>query len=1015
MVTSNSSDQKTDQKLTDSSAALGWDTELDSFVVRLEKAYGQASGTAQVDIADYCPPSTHPRYDKIVRELIRVDMELAASKGVVPSIEYYRQRFSSLIDQESICMELEFEQNRLKQQASDSRSSAAKPTASFPEVGQTLCGFELRSELGRGSFGRVYIATETGLSNRPVVIKVSSQFPGEADLLAKLQHKNIVPIYSLHRHDPWHVVCMPLLGTATLGGLLQSIKQAGQVPASGVALIDTIRNCASGTWPVTAKSSQSREGSSAEKNQAEESSAENSVEKSHKKSAESNSVPASIDNQALDRLREKFTSYSYAHGIVWIISQLADGLSHAHERNILHRDIKPANILLSDDGLPMLLDFNLAIESIGGKQQLSVFGGTPRYMAPEQLTEVITSRVQCDQRSDIYSLGMIMFELLAMQSPFPDRSGVDRDVLQRMSNDRQVAPVLLQEQSRGITSGIQAIVSKCLEYLPENRYSSAIHLLEDLNSELNHQPLKHAIGESLADRVRKWNRRHPRLSATTLVASAASILLAFVLTGFLIQYQRATYLRAVQWISDAKAARTIAHGLIATSELPAPQIQSMISACNESLTYTEMIDKSTLGEAERREADNVAAQLWLLQARGEATLATQEVNSQKAEFLLRSAIASAARAAELNSEQSRLATVLKVALERSLSSSDSGRSIERELRRQLQIESNQVQDAIESMKASLSTDAGNPWYWTNLAQLQLEMNDRRAARTSLEVAVGLHSNLPWPSLMLGTMELDHNRFSEAKKLFDETLRLDANSVAAYLNRAIASIGLGDFKAALDDLNKIEKHAEENTRILFVRELVHRRLGNKAQADQDLVSGLALQPRDARSWNARGEAKLRVQPMDAEGALEDFRQASLSSPHLRNSYENMATVLSEYLKRPEEAIQALDQAIECDPQYALAWSGRSVVHARAGHVENAIADARRALELERTPIVCYQAASAFALVRRDSLDETQALALLKETVRQNPALAEMMERDSDLIKIEDRQSLQQIIAAARQLK
>lgn len=997
MVTSNSSDQKTGQALSDSSAALGWDTELDSFVVRLEKAYGQASATSQVDIADYCPASTHPRYDKIVRELIRVDMELAATKGVVPSIEYYRQRFSSLIDQESICMELEFEQNRLKQQADDSRVSTTNHTASFPEVGQTLCGFELRSELGRGSFGRVYIATETGLSNRRVVLKVSSQFPGEADLLAKLQHKNIVPIYSLHRHDPWHVVCMPLLGTATLGGLLQSIKQAGQVPASGVALIDTIRNCSSGTWPVTPIRSEGPEENSAEK------------------TAVSNSQPASIDSQAINRLREKFTSYSYAHGIVWIISQLADGLSHAHERNILHRDIKPANILLSDDGLPMLLDFNLAVESIGGQQQFGVFGGTPRYMAPEQLSEVITSRVQCDQRSDIYSLGIIMFELLAMRSPFPDRSGVDRDVLQRMSSDRQVAPLLLQEQSRGITSGIQAIVSKCLEYLPENRYSSAQHLLEDLSCELNHQPLKHATGESLADRVRKWNRRHPRLSATTLVASAASVLLAFVLTGFVIQYQRATYLRAVQWISDAKAARTIAHGLIATSELPAPQVQSMIGACNESLTYTEMIDKSTLNEAERREADHVAAQLWLLQARGEATLATQEVDSRKAELLLRSAIASAARAAELNSDQSRLATVLKIALERSLSTSDSGRSIERELRRQLQIESTQVQGAIESMKASLSTDAGNPWYWTNLAQLQLEMNDLRAARTSLEVAVGLKSDLPWPSLMLGTMELDHNRFSEAKKLFDETLRLDSSSVAAYLNRAIASIGLGDFKSALADLNKIEKHAEENTRILFVRELVYRRLGNKAQAEQDLASGLALQPRDARSWNARGEAKLRAQPMDAEGALEDFRQASLSSPHLRNSYENMATVLSEYLKRPEEAIQALDQAIECDPQYALAWSGRSVIHARVGHVENAIADARRALELERTPIVCYQAASAFALVRRDSSDETQALALLKETARQNPALAEMMEKDADLVRIEDRQSLQQIIAAARQLK
>ena len=77
MVTSNSSDQKTGQALSDSSAALGWDTELDSFVVRLEKAYGQASATSQVDIADYCPPTTHPRYDKIVRAVQAAAKDLA--------------------------------------------------------------------------------------------------------------------------------------------------------------------------------------------------------------------------------------------------------------------------------------------------------------------------------------------------------------------------------------------------------------------------------------------------------------------------------------------------------------------------------------------------------------------------------------------------------------------------------------------------------------------------------------------------------------------------------------------------------------------------------------------------------------------------------------------------------------------------------------------------------------------------------------------------------------------------
>jgi tetratricopeptide (TPR) repeat protein len=201
----------------------------------------------------------------------------------------------------------------------------------------------------------------------------------------------------------------------------------------------------------------------------------------------------------------------------------------------------------------------------------------------------------------------------------------------------------------------------------------------------------------------------------------------------------------------------------------------------------------------------------------------------------------------------------------------------------------------------------------------------------------------------------------------------------------------------------------------VRELVYRQLGKQAEADKDRDQAMQIQPRDARSWNARGEARLRISPADPEGALEDFRQASLTSPSLRNSYENMAHVLSEYLNRPTEAIAALDDAIECDSNYALAWSSRSVLHARVGNGEAAVSDAQQALRLERSAIVCYQAASAYAIVRRDVKDELFALSLLKETVRQNPALAEMMKNDKDLIAIRDQKTLKQIISAASQLK
>ena len=116
----------------------------------------------------------------------------------------------------------------------------------------------------------------------------------------------------------------------------------------------------------------------------------------------------------------------YVQAVLWLVARLADGLAHAHERGILHRDLKPANILLGDDGEPLLLDFNLAADTkLRSHASAALIGGTLPYMAPEHLQALKDGTRLPDARSDLYSLGAILFELLtapAVSNPHRARS-----------------------------------------------------------------------------------------------------------------------------------------------------------------------------------------------------------------------------------------------------------------------------------------------------------------------------------------------------------------------------------------------------------------------------------------------------------------------------------------------------------------------------------------------------------------------------------------------------------------
>lgn len=200
-----------------------------------------------------------------------------------------------------------------------------------------------------------------------------------------------------------------------------------------------------------------------------------------------------------------------------IIIQVSEALHAAHKEGLIHRDIKPGNIIVERGELgylPYVMDFGLAreVEQNDGLSVVGVVLGTPAYMAPEQAAQAFGEKVELDRRADIYSLGTTFYELLAGKLPFAE--GTTLEMLARVA---EVEPTPLSKINPRIPTDLEAIVMKCLEKEPKQRYDSARLLAEDLQNYLNGDPVQ-AKRSSLVYRLTKKAKKNKAVVAVSLAA-----------------------------------------------------------------------------------------------------------------------------------------------------------------------------------------------------------------------------------------------------------------------------------------------------------------------------------------------------------------------------------------------------------------------------------------------------------------------------------------------------------------
>ncbi len=333
--------------------------------------------------------------------------------------------------------------------------------------------FRIVEQLGRGALARAYLCYELGVGNRLVVLKIAKGGSHEADMLGRLEHANIMPIFSLHVDEAsgQTAICMPFRGEHSLAAIIDAVWRHDEPPRDA----KTFFNAAQVSEPL------------------------NSMIPNHEPTSH-----ATFVGQAAQ-----------------LAMELAGALAHSHAQGIRHEDVKPSNVLITPQGRALLMDFNL---SSTHHYNFALTGGTLPYMSPEQLQANLLhsppDSTLIDNQTDVFSLGVLIYEFLTGRLPFGEPAtefpckAMVRELLHRQSQ----GPTPIHHHNPDVPIAMSDLVHSCLAYSADDRPSDLQHLAKQFE-----QWTDASSGNAVA--------AHPIRRHRRLIACAAMALIAILVVS----------------------------------------------------------------------------------------------------------------------------------------------------------------------------------------------------------------------------------------------------------------------------------------------------------------------------------------------------------------------------------------------------------------------------------------------------------------------------------------------------
>jgi tetratricopeptide (TPR) repeat protein len=701
------------------------------------------------------------------------------------------------------------------------------------------------------------------------------------------------------------------------------------------------------------------------------------------------------------------------------VARLAEGLAHAHERGILHRDVKPSNVLIAADGQPLLLDFNLSQDQAADPAE-AVLGGTVAYMAPEHLRAMARRSAPAslvDERSDLYSLGMVLYEMLTGRKPF-EQSGsysVFPLQLEAMATERsKVVPTARQLRS-DVPWGLESIVRRCLAPEPADRYQRAEHLAEDLCRFLDDRPLRHAPELSRAERLAKWARRHPRLTQAACVCIVAGGLLLAV--GGALAASRSELFRKSEQLDAAQAVerrREFERAAIRAQWEPYGLFEEGARECERALGVYGVLDSDgwdeprewrRLARPDRDRLAGLVREVLMILAAVRVRLAPGDTAT------LRGALDLLARAEVIQNLPPSRALWLDrarylAALGEPGEAADARRRAEA-----IPVASAQEHYLLAAALARSGTSAGRAralaeldravaldpdhyWAWLLRGICHAEMGRLVSAAGDFGRCAGLLPDFAWGHLALACVQEQAGDLSAALDNYGRALACDPGLVPARRERGRVLLQLKRHAEALADFDRALEGLPSDPTSLAGRDEALEGLCRHAEADAAFGAAFAttgvapvIRRRMRLGYGFAVAARL---PRQAGEAFEEVLRAD--GRHAQALYG--LAMLAMQRSDAAAAVRLFDRALEGSPQFADARRYRAVALARLGEWTRAGEDVRWCLQREPGSGASLYAAACVASL------ESEKRADLKQRDRAFDLLRRALERGAGRDRLAD---------------